>query len=541
MRFLATVGALLAATAMTGCGHKAPPPAAKAAPAPAHAAAPQPHGIDWFPGSVPAAFAAAKAANKPLFLYWGAVWCPPCAQIKATIFSRREFQERTRLFVPVYLDGDTPSAQKYGEQFGVVGYPTMILFRADGTEITRLPGGVDIARYAKILDVALAAARPVAEILAAARTGGEVSPDDWRLLAYYSWATDNGHVLPAAQGARTFRALAERCPAELLADCSRFWFEYVGAAAATAKGGRPPFDGLQRAEARRRILELLARPAVQQANVEHLLYGAPQVVGALSAPGTAERGALTAAWSRALDALAALEGQQALSTKEQLNLLRARVLLAKLEAPDAPLPPALLETVRRAVTEVDAHTTDPAERQAAINAAVALYWDAGLEAEAGRLLTAELGKSKSPYYFMLDLADLAEKAGRKQEAVEWLGRAYREATGPATRFQWGYDYLVGLIEMTPDDLAGIERAGLAVLDELDGAPDAFYQRTRIRLEQLSNQLLAWGPHGARARVVEKLRERTRTICAKLPQNDDGRTHCEAFLTAARHAKGEAAT
>ena len=158
-----------------------------------------PPGIEWFGGDVDAAFAAAKAANKPVFLYWGAEWCPPCAQIKATIFSKREFQERSRLFVPVYLDGDTPSAQKHGERFGVVGYPTMILFKPDGTEITRLPGGVDIARYSRILDVALADARPVSDILAAARSGGTVTSNDWKLLAYYSWGTDNGHVLPADQ------------------------------------------------------------------------------------------------------------------------------------------------------------------------------------------------------------------------------------------------------------------------------------------------------------------------------------------------------
>ena len=184
-----------------------------------------------------------------------------------------------------------------------------------------------------------------------------------------------------------------------------------------------------------------------------------------------------------------------MSAPEQLLLLRARVLLAKLDAPDAPLPAPLLDEARQAVARMDAATTDAYARQAAVNAAANLYWEAGLDDDANRLLTAELQKSTSPYYFMLDLADLAEKAGRKQEAVQWLERAYAGAKGPATRFQWGYNYLVGLLEMTPEDVAGIERAGLSVLGELDGSPDAFYQRTRMRLEQLDTKLLDWGKHG----------------------------------------------
>jgi len=202
-----TLPVLVAAAALlwaAGCSRRPQPPApgtaepaVAASPAKDEGAAHLPPGIDWFEGDVDAAFASAKAAGKPLCLYWGAEWCPPCAQIKSTIFNKREFQERSRLFVPVYLDGDTPSAQRLGERFGVVGYPTMILFRADGAEITRLPGGVDVARYATILDTALAGARPVAEILDTAASGGKLSPDDWRLLAYYSWATDNGRVLSA--------------------------------------------------------------------------------------------------------------------------------------------------------------------------------------------------------------------------------------------------------------------------------------------------------------------------------------------------------
>jgi protein disulfide-isomerase len=133
---------------------------------------------------------------------------------------------------------------------------------------------------------------------------------------------------------------------------------------------------------------------------------------------------------------------------------------------------------------------------------------------------------------MLDLADLAQKAGRKQEALQWLQKAYATAKGPATRFQWGTSYLVGLIEMTPEDTKTIEHAGLEVLGELDGAPDAFYQRTRMRLEQLDARLQDWGRTGDAAKVVATLRERTHEICRKLPEGDQGRRHCEQFLTPA---------
>ncbi len=528
---LPVLAVVLAALLSSGCTRKAPEPAAPESPVEAasetEAARRQhlPPGIDWFEGDVEAAFAAAESANKPIFLYWGAEWCPPCAQIKSTIFNKREFQERSRLFVSVYLDGDTPSAQRHGERFGVVGYPTMILFRPDGTEITRLPGGVDVARYAKILDVALANARPVTEILAAAASGGDVTPNDWRLLAYYSWGSDNDRILPAAERAETFLRLSDRCPPELQPECARLYFEYLGA---VASGDGGPISGLDRAAARRQLLGLLQSPSVGQANVDNLLYGAKVVIEALSDTGTPERAQLTGAWRTALDRLGT-DAAAPLSGPEQLNVVRARMLLARLDTPEAALPPALLAEARSTVARIDAATTDTYARQAAINSAAGLYWEAGLDDDANRLLVAELEKSRSPYYFMLDLAELARKAGREEEAVDWLARAYAGAQGPATRFQWGYNYMLGLLEMTPDNTPRIQQAGLDVLGELDGAPDAFYQRTRMRLEQLSAKLLEWGKGTERAQVIERLRSRTAEICQGLPPGDEGRGNCESFL------------
>ena len=123
-----------------------------------HADAP---GIAWFDGDVDAAFAAAMASNKPVLLYWGAKWCPPCKQLKSAVFSRPDFIEKSKLFVPVYLDGDLPDAQKWGDVFRVMGYPTVVVLKPDRTEITRIAGNMDLSLYAGVLDNALGDVRPV--------------------------------------------------------------------------------------------------------------------------------------------------------------------------------------------------------------------------------------------------------------------------------------------------------------------------------------------------------------------------------------------
>ena len=179
-----------------------------------------PADIDWFNGSVEQAFAAAKQRNKPIFLYWGAVWCPPCHELKATIFKEQAFIDQSKLFIPVYLDGDTQQAQLYAEKFSVYGYPTVILFSPQGDEITRLPGGVDIQRYVGILDLAINAIRPVSALVSAVQRGESIGRADWDLLAYYSWGQDRGKVFAeSASGLeqyQLFALLADNCPDPLV-------------------------------------------------------------------------------------------------------------------------------------------------------------------------------------------------------------------------------------------------------------------------------------------------------------------------------------
>jgi thiol-disulfide isomerase/thioredoxin len=121
--------------------------------------------IAWFGGTIEEAFDLARNTARPVFLYWGAEWCPPCHYLKNKIFKRPEFVAKIAEFVPVYLDGDSERAQVLGEELDVQGYPTVIVFNPEGEEVIRMPSTIPVARYADILDAALQIRRPIQETL----------------------------------------------------------------------------------------------------------------------------------------------------------------------------------------------------------------------------------------------------------------------------------------------------------------------------------------------------------------------------------------
>ena len=149
--------------------------------------------ISWFEGSIEEAFAEAKQQQRPVFLYWGAEWCPPCHYLKDKVFKRPEFIAKSREFVTVYLDGDTERAQILGEDLGVAGYPTVILFSPDGEEVMRMASSIPAEQYALVLDSAIAQMLPIQDVLARVLEEGpsEAARADLSLLAFYSWGQDD--------------------------------------------------------------------------------------------------------------------------------------------------------------------------------------------------------------------------------------------------------------------------------------------------------------------------------------------------------------
>ena len=369
MKFSSLAVALAASTILLACSKAPETPPAAAVPrsetVAASTAAHAEHAIAWETGDVDAAFAKAKAEGKPLYLYWGAAWCPPCNEVKATIFTRQDFIERSSNFVPVYIDGDAKGAQKLGTRFKVSSYPTMVLFTPDGREITRLPGEVEADRYMQVLALGMGGARPVRETLAAALAkdpaGAALRPEDWRMLAWYSWVTDDKQLMEESKRPAALSRLAKACPADQPQIATRLSLQAL-AAAAKAKDAKPHDDKSAVAT----LMPVLADPVVARENFDLVVYYADDITGNVTLAKSAAREKLVAAWNAAL---ARLAGDPNMSQLDRLTALTAEVLLAKLDAPAATMPPTLGQRVRDEAARADRDARDPYSRQSVISAA----------------------------------------------------------------------------------------------------------------------------------------------------------------------------
>ncbi|WP_418317859.1 thioredoxin fold domain-containing protein [Piscinibacter sakaiensis] len=501
------------------------------------AAQPATVGIDWLVASrdadVDAAFARAKAERKPLFLYWGAKWCPPCNHVQATLFNRQEFIARSRAFVPVYVDGDKPGAQRLGERFKVRGYPTMVLFSADGAELIRLPGEVAAQQYTEVLSLGMAARRPLKAVVADARDAARsksVDAAEWRMLSFYSWGTDEQQIVPKAELAQLLQQLAANAPDADRETADRLWLRSLAASRTKTPS----------AEHRDRLIRLLDDPARARAQMDLLGNDTVALVKATSAEQTPQRQQLIARFELALDRLAT---DASLSRADRLGARLARVELLRLDLDSGQtpkLPASLLTAVRAQVERDDREITDGYERQAVITSAAYLLARAGLLDESDRLLKANLAKSHSPYYLMSGLASNARARGDNADALRWYAQAHQRSVGSATRLQWGASHLAALIDLAPQAAATIEAVASQVLDDAADKPDAFYERSGRSLKRVSSKLLAWADEAqdqAKARAaLGRLQRQLDSICGALPAADAARTTCQALLRPAAAGK-----
>lgn len=528
--FLAPIGALALALALLLAG--APARGASTETPGAHPS--RPPGVDWFAGSVDEAFRHAQQTKKPVFLYWSAVWCPPCQELKATIFKRKDFLDRLSLFVPVYLDGDGEGAQVWGDRFHIGGYPTVVVLRGDRAEIERVSGGMDLARYAQVLDLALGDVHPKEELLqrlvaAPGHVRDPLSLRDCRLLAFDAWQQEDAWEKPETVGplADALAAAAVRCPAGARAERARL--EVIAAQAALAAeareldAGRLPSDRLKALLAP--VPAIVADRALAASIGDALEFMPRHFFAANLRLDPTHRAALARNWYALLDQLAR---DPRYSAADHLYAHYGLLVAAKELERDGQVPAPLAAAARHAIDTGLAREHDAHARASLVNAALNVLEVLGDEERSAQILDEEIRTSAHPYYYMSDLAEIEEKRGHTEAALRLFADSFHQAKGPATRFQWGVRYVRALVRLAPLDDAAIREAALAVLGELEASGD-LHGRTRVSFGRLGASLGEWNRDGAHAASIDALRARAQSLCARFTADDAARTNCDSFL------------
>ncbi|MFI4889689.1 MAG: thioredoxin family protein [Steroidobacterales bacterium] len=471
-------------------------------------------GIDWYAGDVGGAFELAGREHKPVFLYWGAKWCPPCQQLKSSVFSRSDFIAKTRQFIAVYLDGDEPGAQKWGETFRVRGYPTVVILRPDRREVTRISGGMDLSLYADLLDIAQSDIRPVADVMAALQAGSALSHADCQRLAYYAWELVDYSADERSKVGTALAGAAKNCAGITPVERARL------TVTATILSIAP--ESVAQISAILGDADLAARVADVLEGLDSPFFAAVLAQG----PASSEK--FRRDWERTMNEVA---NDAHRIDADQLVAIGAKLSLVRQFAAPGRLSDDLVADARRRTTAALAAKTDPYVRAGVVNAVSYIYEQLDDDAAQESLLRGELLSAKAPYYYMADLGELEEKRGRSAEALAWYARAYHESQGAATRFQWGNIYLGALLRLAPTDRKRIRETAAAVIADLDG-PDRIHARTRLGLEKLDGRLRQWNAEHHFDADLRDIRTRMQRICSRLHDDAAGLTSCRNFLSGA---------
>jgi thioredoxin-related protein/tetratricopeptide (TPR) repeat protein len=519
---------VLALAALSACGDGQPGASGDSAEASPQNVAIEQDGIRWFDGGVEEAFAAARAQQKPVFLYWGEEWCPFCNRLEETVFKRDEFIALSHDFIALYLGTDTEEKIEYGERFAIRGFPTVIVLDPDGNTLTRIAGGTDMEQYAQVLETTLGEVRPVGELVGSVQSGGELSPGEWTLLANYAWRDEPGRALQEdADLHAVLQLLSDKAPADVprvkhrltmwafsawLNDDDRDmslgpgYYDYSTAVMADEALMRGSLGAIARDGDK--IIQLVT-PADQQAEVRDRILR--EINTALEDPDTVtlRRIELLMGW---LNVSTAMLGEEETLSDEQLEWMRQQTAAARHELPKEQLHSGLYFLSR-------------------------IYRQLGFVDEARDVARQGIEETPAPYYFMIGLAGLEKDQGNLDEALVWYEKAWEASRGPRTRVRWGWAYLNNLVEISPENVPAIRDTGVQLLAEM-ASQDNWQDYYAPTISRINDRLLEWyevGESAEREVALDVIRTKMQSQCGKVASSDQDATTCSNFLVRAGRA------
>ena len=471
-----------------------------------------------------AAIEEASSDGRPVMLYFTAEWCPPCHDLKAYVFSQPSFIEKSKLFVPVYLDSDQPHSGSWAEEFGVVGYPTMVVVYPDGTEIVRVTGGMNLAAYEGVLDTALSVAQPMDELLAGLDGANELSLASCRRLAYHAWLNDSTYSGLGNEIGTKLYAASQQCPAEALVARARL---SIVAAAMLAPGSESALSSGDEVDSMMwEVLHDVYRASQDPAQADPnalIILSAPKEFHSLANLFSEEENVdVVSPW---LESLARFAKDPDNTRFIRLYAIGGRISLLRDSRGEDSVSEEEIAEARQFVTDFLNEAALGYGRSALLNPAIYTLTTLGDHDAAQALLLEEIPRSKTPYYQMRSLAYLLEDTGDHAQALDWFKKAYESSSGRATRLQWGSSYARACIRLSPDDAEQVVAASVNVIGEIEeaGLPVSAHRS----IDRLENALSDWNADGVHDVALAEIRSAMIEACGSVEGESVER--CNAFL------------
>ena len=450
----------------------------------------QPHPAAWFAGSVAAAFDEAAARNKLVFLYWGAVWCPPCNELKANVFTHPEFPRLMQNVIPVYLDGDSVEAQTWGDTLGITGYPTMLVLDAHRQELLRVNSSLSFAEFSDIIHPLTSLSQTFDKVVTQVEQG-RANPEDWRLLAYADWEQLPAKSWPMSRRITALKLFSEQIPQHLVTEKALLAAQWLGFVANAAEDSaiRKQWSVLAR-QAPSALDAVFASPLTMVATRSFINNQVEPIVDWLypEAQGVDYQG-LRSRW---ILAAKQIEQDAHVSIDNKLWAVYPGLAFYRREHPKGQVPLELKQRIQAAVRRADDLATNAYARHAVISGAASLLRLVDDPDGARALLTLEAAKSDTPWYYYSSLAGLAQEQKQPQEAKKWLQKARQSAQGRATRIQWITSDIAFNAKLKgsgqKEYLLGVTKEFYALATELS---DGFAGRNARRAEMVGESLMVF--------------------------------------------------
>lgn len=402
----------------------------------------------WFQGSVEDAFAKARSEQKHIFLYWGAVWCPPCNYLKSQVFDHAKFAEVMKPAVAVFLDGDSERAQSYADKFNATGYPTIIIFDSEGRERLRLDSALDFKEFESVVGAVFSDTESLREVVAKF-LAGKSSDRDLALITGTSWYDINDKLYPTANHIKDRLAILDKLPSANKDARSRIASGLLlSALDIESKNELAETNKLLQAAAPKLFDTIFLNSATIHASREVIANFPKELISWKYPKPSAERSKLIDTWQAALDKINKHEGYPA---DIYMYAALSSVNLYKLKHTGTAVPTTLLDNVRAAVATGDKNSVTEHQRIAAVYTAAYTLGEIGAFDDARKLLDKELKTTKVPWYFQSTYASVERKAGNPEKALYWAEQARLSVEGSASKLQWIFNEIRMVDTIAPAD------------------------------------------------------------------------------------------